>query len=127
MAKSRFRLDVRRALKDGTYPIQIIVGHGTNIYLGTGVYASVGEWDARTQQYIGKGARRINAALVSMLAMVTNRIMELKETGQWPKLSRRQIKQMLTDLELESQQLMYLRLVTYFRQCVRGAPIALRG
>ena len=101
MAKSRFRLDVRRALKDGTYPIQIIVGHGTNIYLGTGVYASVGEWDARTQQYIGKGARRINAALVSMLAMVTNRIMELKETGQWPKLSRRQIKQMLTDLELE--------------------------
>jgi hypothetical protein len=101
MAKSRFRLDVRRALKDGTYPIQIIVGHGTNIYLGTGVYASVGEWNARTQQYIGKGARRINAALVSMLAMVTNRIMELKETGQWPKLSRRQIKQMLTDLELE--------------------------
>lgn len=101
MAKSRFRLDVRRALKDGTYPIQIIVGHGTNIYLGIGVYASVGEWDARTQQYIGKGARRINAALVSMLAMVTNRIMELKETGQWPKLSRRQIKQMLTDLELE--------------------------
>lgn len=53
MAKSRFRLDVRRALKDGTYPIQIIVGHGTNIYLGTGVYASVGEWDVRTQQYIG--------------------------------------------------------------------------
>ena len=73
MAKSRFRLDVRRALKDGTYPIQIIVGHGTNIYLGTGVYASVGEWDARTQQYVGKGARRINAVLVSMLAMVTNR------------------------------------------------------
>lgn len=55
MAKSRFRLDVRRALKDGTYPVQIIVGHGTNIYLGTGVYASVGEWDARTQQYVGKG------------------------------------------------------------------------
>lgn len=55
MAKSRFRLDVRRALKDGTYPIQIIVGHGTNIYLGTGVYASVGEWDAGHNNTLAKG------------------------------------------------------------------------
>lgn len=101
MAKSRFRLDVRRALKDGTYPVQIIVGYGTNIYLGTGVYAAIGEWDARTQQFIGKGARRINSALASMLAMVQNRIMELRETGLWCKLTRGQIKQMLTDLELE--------------------------
>lgn len=101
MAKTTLRLDTRRVLKDGTYPIQIVVGHGTDIYLKTGVYASVGEWDLLTLQYIGKGARRINAALVSMLAMVTNRIMELKETGIWNTLTRGQIKQMLTDLELE--------------------------
>ena len=31
MAKSTLRLDTRRALKDGTYPVQIVVGHGTNI------------------------------------------------------------------------------------------------
>lgn len=101
MAKTTLRLDTRRALKDGTYPIQIVVGHGTDIYLKTGVYASMGDWDALTLQYIGKGARRINAALVSMCAMVTNRIMELKETGIWNTLTRGQIKQMLTDLDLE--------------------------
>lgn len=39
MGKSTLRLDTRRVLKDGTYPIQIVVGHGTNIYLSTGVYA----------------------------------------------------------------------------------------
>lgn len=31
MAKSNLRLDTRRALKDGTYPVQICVGYGTNI------------------------------------------------------------------------------------------------
>ena len=101
MAKSRFRLDTRRALKDGTYPIQIAVGHGTNLYLSTGIYAAEGEWDARTQLFIGRSARAINAALVSMLSTVVNRIMELKEKGQWPNLTRSQIKEMLTNLDLD--------------------------
>lgn len=101
MAKTSLRLDTRRALKDGTYPVQIVVGHGTDIYLKTGIYAAVGEWDALTLQYTGKGARRVNSALVSMVAMISNRIMELKETGLWAKLTRGQIKQMLTDLDLE--------------------------
>lgn len=38
MAKSNLRLDTRRALKDGTYPVQVTVGFGTNLYLSTGVY-----------------------------------------------------------------------------------------
>jgi len=71
MAKSRLRLDTRRALMDGTYPIQIVVGYGTDIYLSTGIYATREEWDARTQLYIGRSARSYNAALVSMLTMVT--------------------------------------------------------
>ena len=44
---------------------------------------------------------RVNAALMAMLSAVKNRILELKETGQWNKLSRAQIKEMLTNLELE--------------------------
>lgn len=62
-----------------------------------------------------------------MLAMVTNRIMELKETGQWPKLSRRQIKQMLTDLELEKPTIDVPTLSDVFSSMCEGAPIALRG
>ncbi len=101
MAKSTLRLDTRRALRDGTYPVQIVVGHGTDIYIKTGIYATADEWDARTLQFIGKGARNVNAALVAMLSMVTNRIMELKETGVWPKLTRGQKRELLTNLDLE--------------------------
>lgn len=100
MAKSKLRLDTRRSLKDGTYPIQIVVGHGTNVYLSTGIYANSEDWNNNTNQFIGKGGKRINSALLSMLTNVSNRILELKETGQWPKLSSAQVKQMLTDLDL---------------------------
>ena len=102
MAKSTLRLDTRRVLKDGTYPVQIAVGHGTNIYLGTGIYVSPEDWNSTTHQYIGKGSKIYNTTLVSMLTMVTTRILELKETGQWPKLSRAQIRQMLTHLDLST-------------------------
>ena len=101
MAKSTLRLDTRRALKDGTYPVQIVVGHGTNIYIGTDIYVNADEWDARTKQCTGKGAKRINDALTTMLTSVGNRILELMETGQWRKLTRPQIKEMLTNLDLD--------------------------
>lgn len=100
MARSKLRLDTRRQLKDGTYPIQIAVGHGTNIYLSTGIYIDSKDWDNTTNLCTSKSGRRINSALVSMLTNVSNRILELKETGQWPKLSDAQIKQMLTNLDL---------------------------
>lgn len=102
MAKSSLRLDTRRPLKDGTYPVQIAVGNGTNIYLGTGIYAKETEWNAISQQFTGKSGKRVNSALSAMLSSVTLRILELRENGMWKKLSRAQIKEMLTDMDLES-------------------------
>ena len=55
MAKSTLRLDTRRALNDGTYPVQIVVGYGTNIYLSTGIYVMACDWDSTTKRVIGKG------------------------------------------------------------------------
>lgn len=127
MAKTTLRLDKRRALKDGTYPVQIVVGLGTDIYLKTGVYAPLGEWDDRTLQYMGKGARRVNSALVSMLVAVTNRIMELKETGQWNKLTRGQIRQMLTDLELEKPTVDVPSLADVFSSMCEGRADRTKG
>lgn len=101
MAKSTLRLDTRRTLKDGTYPVQIVVGHGTNIYLSTGVYVNVDDWDTTTKRHVGKGAKRINDTLTTLLTTVGNRILELMESGQWHKLSRPQIKELLTNLDLE--------------------------
>lgn len=102
MGKTTLRLDTRRALQDGTYPVQIVVGHGTNIYLGTGIYADTASWDASTRMYVGKGAKSINNALSAMLSAVVTRIMDLKASGQWVKLTRPQIRQMLTNLDLET-------------------------
>ncbi len=101
MAKSTLRLDTRRALKDGTYPVQIVVGHGTNIYLGTNIYVSADDWDSTTKRHIGKGAKRVNDALTTMLTSVGNRILELIESGQWRKLTRPQIRELLTNLDLD--------------------------
>lgn len=101
MAKSTLRLDTRRPLKDGTYPVQIVVGRGTNIYLATGIYVNADEWDPITKRSTAKGAKRINDVLTTLLTQVTNRILELMESGQWPKLTRPQIREMLTRLDLE--------------------------
>jgi integrase len=101
MAKSTLRLDTRRALNDGTYPVQIVVGHGTNIYLSTGIYLTADDWDSKTKRCVGKGAKKTNDVLTTLLTMVGNRILELMESGQWRKLTRPQIKEMLTRLDLE--------------------------
>ena len=101
MGKSTLRLDTRRALKDGTYPVQIVVGHGTNIYIGTEIYLSADDWDTATKRCIGKSAKRINDVLTNLLTLTGNRILELIESGQWGKLSRGQIREMLTNLDLQ--------------------------
>ena len=100
MAHSTLRLDTRRALKDGTYPVQIKVGYGTNLYLSTGIYLRPQEWDPRLQICIGEGARRINNILSAQLLKITNRILELKERGQFDSLNTAQLRQMLTDMTL---------------------------
>jgi len=101
MAKSTLRLDTRRPLKDGTYPVQIVVGYGTNIYLSTDIYVRADEWDSTTRRCTGKGAKKLNDVLTTLLTSVGSRILDLMENGQWRKLTRPQIKEMLTRLDRE--------------------------
>lgn len=70
------------------------------MYLSTGIYATREEWNELTKQFVGMGSKRVNNILTTMLASVTTRIFELRENGQWQKLTRPQIKQMLTNLDL---------------------------
>lgn len=101
MAKSNLRLDTRRSLADGTYPVQIKVGYGTDIYLHTGIYLPSDAWDSRTQMCVGKQARSINNILGATLLRINNRILELRERGVFNSYSRAQLRQMLTDLSLD--------------------------
>lgn len=102
MAKSKLRLDTRHSLKDGTYPVQIAVGYGTNIYLSTGIYLAATEWDGTCRKATGKNAKRINSVLDTLLTRVANRILELMENGRWGKLTGPQVREMLTDLDLDA-------------------------
>lgn len=102
MAKSKLRLDTRRALKDGTYPVQIAIGYGSNLYLPTGIFLAVSDWDAAACKATGKSAKRINSVLDTLLTRVANRILELRENGRWENLTGPQLREMLTDLDLDS-------------------------
>lgn len=120
MPKSSLYLDKRRILKDGTYPILISVKHGTGLYIKTGIYATDGEWDTMTHQFTGHSAMRVNSCLKSMLTMVQTRIFELKESGIWPKLTRGQIKEMLTNLDLEKPTVDVPTLADVFAEMGKG-------
>lgn len=102
MAKSALRLDTRRALQDGTYPVQIKVGYGTNLYLPTHIYLHVEDWDSRLQVCVGKQSRSVNNILRTLLTSVSNRILELRETGQWDNFTTPQLREMLTNMSLTS-------------------------
>ena len=113
MGRSSLRLDKRRALNDGTYPVQIKVGYGTNIYLSTSVYLKEADWDDRLQICTNKQARVVNNVLNTSLLRVTNRIMELRETGQYDTLTRPQLREMLTDMTLTAPTVGVLMLGDY--------------
>ena len=102
MGKSKLRLDRRRALDDGTYPVQIGVGYSTDLYLPTGIYLRPDEWNDATRTCVGKNARKINDVLAALLLQVQNRILDLRLTGTFQKLTKRQLREMLTNLDLTS-------------------------
>ena len=102
MGKSTLRLDTRRPLKDGTYPVQVKVGYGTNLYLATGIYLPKEDWDERLQICTGKQSRSINNILRTLLTSISNRILELRESGQWEVLTGAQLREMLTNMSLTS-------------------------
>lgn len=114
MSKSALRLDTRRPLQDGSYPVQIKVGYGTNLYLATGIYLNKEDWDAGLQICTGKQSRAINNILRTLLTSVSNRILELRESGQWDKLTPPQLREMLTNMDLAAPTVGIPSLLDYF-------------
>ena len=87
---------------DGTYPVQVKVGYGTNLYLSTGIHLAKSDWDEGLQICTGKQSRSINNILRTLLTSINNRILELRESGQWGVLTSAQLREMLTNLSLTS-------------------------
>ena len=118
MGKSAIRLDTRRALTDGTYPVQIKVGYGTNLYLSTGIYLAPSDWNAKLQVCIGPGSRKINNILGMLLLSINNRIVELMERGVFTTLTKDQLRQMLTNLKLNAPTVDVPSLGEYFTKVI---------
>ena len=83
MATSFCLLDKRRQLQDGTYPIKIYAGYGTNIYLSTGIAVKLWEWDPDRGLVVDrKDAKRLNSSLEIRLLRTQARMLQLREDGR---------------------------------------------
>ena len=96
MSKCFLKLDTRRALKDGTFPVKIAVSYGTNLYLNTDVSVQKDDWDPAKKEVIGPQAKRLNNLLSSTLTRVANRVLNLREDGRFSKMSTAALKRALT-------------------------------
>lgn len=98
MAKSFLKLDLRRPLKDGTYPVKIGVGYGKDLYLSTGVSIKPDLWDCSTCKVMGPGARVNNEILSNLLCQVQSAILELRENGKFANMTNAELKRTLSNL-----------------------------
>ena len=102
MAQSTLKLDTRRALKDGTFPVKISVGFGTRLYIATDVAVRREDWEVGKDKrepgkVIGrKDARQLNQALEAQLLRVTSRALRLRQDGRLAKLSPERLHLLLT-------------------------------
>ena len=96
MATSFCLIDKRRPLQDGTYPIKIAAGCGTNLYLSTGISVKLWEWDPESSKIIDrKDAKRLNAALEVRLLRTQARMLQLREDGRLASCSASYLRKLL--------------------------------
>ena len=102
MAQSTLKLDTRRALKDGAFPVKISVGFGTRLYIATDVAVRREDWEVgkdkrETGKVVGrKDAKQLNQALEAQLLRVTSRTLRLRQDGRLAKLSPERLHLLLT-------------------------------
>lgn len=85
MSKSFLRLDKRRVMDDGTYPVKIVVGKKRGMLISTGISVHENLWDDKAQKVIGD--KRTSDALASILTRARSVIMELIERNMFANVS----------------------------------------
>ena len=93
-------LDTRRPLQDGTFPVKLSVGHGTRLYLSTGVSVHMDNWvDGQVEGT--KDAKRLNKILENQRLRVRARLLLLKEDGKLGKVSVTHLRKLLTAPDMD--------------------------
>ncbi len=86
MSKSFLRLDKRRVMDDGTYPVKIVIGKKNGMMIGTGISVHPDMWDQKAQRVIGD--KRTTDALISILTRARSVIMELIDRNMFESVSK---------------------------------------
>ena len=93
-------LDTRRALQDGTFPVKLSVGHGTRLYLSTGISVPRANWvDGQVEGL--KDAKRMNTALDNQRLRVQGRLLRLREDGRLAGTSNTYLRKLLTAPDMD--------------------------
>ena len=98
--KTTLILDTRRPLQDGTLPVKLSVGHGTRLYLSTGISVPRANWvDGQVEGL--KDAKRLNTALDNQKLRVKARLLRLREEGKLGKVSVSHLRKLLTAPDMD--------------------------
>ena len=101
MAGCSLKLDTRRPLSDGSFPVKVAVGHGSQLYLSTGVSVSPTQWE--DGKVVGrKDAKALNAALSAKLVRISARVLRLRESGRFARLSQERLRLLLTAPDMDA-------------------------
>ena len=93
-------LDTRRPLQDGTFPVKLSVGHGTRLYLSTGISVKRENWvDGQVEGL--KDAKRMNTALDNQRLRVQARLLRLREDGRFAGASNTYLRKLLTAPDMD--------------------------
>lgn len=106
MAQCNLYLDTRRKKQDGTFPIRVKVGSGSNLYLATGIYVREEEWDPVGCRITTPSRKIDNSMLSSMLGNIRMKLGSLKSTGDWNRLSPPLLKKVLMDPGIEIDEIL---------------------
>ena len=98
MANIKVVLDKRRMRNDGTYPIRFYVYHRGPFFISTNFTSSLEDWNEHTNMYSDsiRGAKAKNMTLRAQVAKLEKDINDLEFTNQLARLSKDQLKDLLS-------------------------------
>lgn len=97
MATVKLYLDTRRARRDGTFPIKIMINHKGNFLIGTDFYANQKEWDGSLFSVKASNYRARNMQLRNIINKVENLIFEFENDGRLNSMQNKKIKELIEE------------------------------
>ena len=109
MVKISLKLDIRRKLDNGTYPIKISVSRkGKTYYIQTGRNIKKESWDSKLGKVIPVRQNvAINSILEEKRLRIEQKVLELQDKGSLHTLTDKQLLDYLSDIDNESKRALF--------------------